>query len=57
MTATSIRKEDYGTDNGHDFRVVKQRGNEVLVEYLSDGKRAWFQKNRFRRDGTSLELI
>lgn len=52
----AIQNGDYGTDSGHEFRVVKTRGNEVCIEYLADGKRAWFQSNRFRRDASSLQL-
>jgi len=41
-----------GNDNGHDFRVINERIGEVQIEYVEDGKQAWFSRGRFEVDET-----
>ena len=53
-TTDNPRTGDKGDDNGHDFRVINKRRAETQIEYVEDGKQAWFADNRFTRndDGT-----
>lgn len=46
----------YGNDSGHEFKITQIDNVDVEIEYLSDGRRAWFMKNRFSFDGGVLNL-
>jgi len=39
-----------GEDSGHDFRIINERKSEVQIEYVEDGRQAWFVRNRFEVD-------
>jgi hypothetical protein len=53
---TTLYEGQYGTDNGHDFKVIATRGIEVQIEYVEDGRTAWFQDNRFNQTDDGLRL-
>lgn len=55
--APTLYEGQFGTDSGHDFKVVDVRGVEVQIEYVDDGRTAWFQDNRFRQTGDALRLL
>lgn len=48
----------YGDDSGHEFRVINERKSEVQIEYVEDGRQAWFLRSRFEVDRSGgLHLI
>jgi hypothetical protein len=47
---TNVSAGMYGNDNGHDFRIINERQSEIQVEYVEDGRQAWFLRSRFERD-------
>jgi len=46
----AINEGMFGSDNGHDFRVINERRAEVQIEYVESGDHAWFARNRFEVD-------
>lgn len=54
--APNLYEGQFGTDSGHDFKVVDVRGVEVQIEYVADGRTAWFQDNRFRQTDNGIQL-
>jgi len=56
QTKVNLSEGMYGTDNGHDFRIIDTHPGVVEIEYVNDDDTALFQKNRFRFDGGVLTL-
>jgi len=56
QTKVNLTEGMYGSDNGHDFRVIDTSPGLAEIEYVEDGNTAVFQNNRFRFDGGVLKL-
>lgn len=56
MATSTLHIGQFGKDSGHDFEITDTDGGLIQIRYISDGRTAWFQNNRFELTGNGLRL-